>query len=172
MAAPVVPMKLAKIVPINKMPVLSIGVPTSLPLSRMPPLIVKRAKRKIMNGKYSSSRTCKSSKIASSKPKKIVNGTKKVNAQKMLILPKWSCQKCGSVRGNTAMLSSMPTNGATYSKLRSLPSRCGPPPVSAARAVGAQRVRTVRIIPNMIFGLVSAWNINLSVNNEVLKQSA
>ena len=100
MAAPVVPIQLARMVPNSKIPVLSMGVPTRRPFNRMPPLTVNSANSKMIKGRYSSSMTCSNSKTASSKPKKIVNGTKKASAQKMLTLPKLSCQKCGYRQGH------------------------------------------------------------------------
>ncbi|GIT57959.1 MAG: hypothetical protein Ct9H300mP18_13880 [Candidatus Neomarinimicrobiota bacterium] len=50
MAAPVVPIQLANAVPIKIIPVFTIGVPTSAPVSCTPPEIVNRDKSNIING--------------------------------------------------------------------------------------------------------------------------
>ena len=56
-AAPVVPIQLAKAAPTKIIIVLSVGVPTRVPLSLTPPDIVNRASSKIINGMYSSKPT-------------------------------------------------------------------------------------------------------------------
>ena len=53
MAAPVVPIQLAKNVPTNMITKLVTGLPTSVPVNRIPPEIVNNANKRIMNGKYS-----------------------------------------------------------------------------------------------------------------------
>ena len=54
MAAPVVPIQLARMVPTARMPVLTTGVPTSEPFRRTPPATVNRANSSTMKGMYSS----------------------------------------------------------------------------------------------------------------------
>ena len=49
-AAPVVPIQLAKIVPIKIMIEFNSGVPTSEPFKRIPPEIVNKASKSIING--------------------------------------------------------------------------------------------------------------------------
>ena len=56
-AAPVVPIQLAKAVPTKMIIVLSVGVPTRVPFSLTPPEMVNKASNKIMNGMYSSKPT-------------------------------------------------------------------------------------------------------------------
>lgn len=56
-AAPVVPIQLARIVPIKIIPVFTIGLPTNFPVNRIPPEIVNKANNKIMNGMYSNNPT-------------------------------------------------------------------------------------------------------------------
>ena len=53
MAAPVVPIQLAKNVPTNMITKLVTGLPTSVPVNRTPPEIVNNANKRIMNGRYS-----------------------------------------------------------------------------------------------------------------------
>ena len=61
----------------------------------------------------------------------MVNGTRKANAQKMEILPKLWCQKCGAAIGKIAIESSMQANGITHIAERDAPSRCGAPAPAA-----------------------------------------
>lgn len=58
MAAPVVPVQLARAVPRSSIPVLTAGRPTRVPVRQMPPEMVKSARSKIMNGTYSKSTVC------------------------------------------------------------------------------------------------------------------
>ena len=59
-AEPVVPIHDDKIVPIDIMAVLINGVPARYPFNLIPPEIVKRDRRRMINGKYSSRSTCNS----------------------------------------------------------------------------------------------------------------
>ena len=52
-AAPVVPIQLAKTVPTKIIITFTIGLPTSVPVKHIPPDIVKSDSNKIMKGKYS-----------------------------------------------------------------------------------------------------------------------
>ena len=56
-AAPVVPIQLAKNVPTNISAKLVMGLPTREPVKRTPPEIVNNANRRIMNGMYSNNET-------------------------------------------------------------------------------------------------------------------
>ena len=56
-AAPVVPIQLAKTVPRKMIPAFTIGVPTKEPVNCTPPEIVNKAKSKIINGIYSNNPT-------------------------------------------------------------------------------------------------------------------
>ena len=58
MAAPVVPIQLARIVPISRMAVFTAGLPARLPVTLMPPEIVNRANSRMINGTYSSRMVC------------------------------------------------------------------------------------------------------------------
>ena len=57
MAAPVVPIQLAKIVPMKITPVLTMGFPTKDPVSCTPPEMVNKDRSRMMNGTYSKSPT-------------------------------------------------------------------------------------------------------------------
>ena len=61
MAAPVVPIQLAMIVPKNSRPVLTAGEPFKVPFKRTPPATVNSDSSKMINGMYSSSATCTNS---------------------------------------------------------------------------------------------------------------
>ena len=114
MAAPVVPIQLAKKVPIKIIDKLTIGVPTNVPVSLTPPEMVNKANNKIIKGTYSSSPTCNNSYNVTPIPSLIMKGMIKSEAQKRDIFPKLWCQKSGNTRGKIAIESKMPTKGTTH----------------------------------------------------------
>ena len=60
-AAPVVPIQLAKTVPMKIIPVFNKGVPTNDPFKQTPPEIVNKDSNNMIKGTYSSKPTCRSS---------------------------------------------------------------------------------------------------------------
>ena len=135
-AAPVVPIQLASTVPSSRMPVLTAGEPTSLPVSLMPPATVNRDSSRMMNGMYSRRATCSTSNRVSSQPKAMRKGIRKAKAQNADTLPKWWCQNSAASSGNSAIDSRMPTKGTIQTRLSCPPSRCGAPAPAAMATVG------------------------------------
>ena len=111
--APVVPIHEAIAVPINKNNVFNFGEPTREPFNLIPPEIVNNTSNNIINGIYSSSRTCKSSLKAISAPYENQNGRKNRVTQKADIFPKLYSQKWGLIKGSIAIDNKIPTNGKT-----------------------------------------------------------
>ena len=68
MAAPVVPVTLANAAPNASIPVLTAGVPTMLPRTRMPPEMTNKANSRMTKGRYSPSAVCSTSLAASTMP--------------------------------------------------------------------------------------------------------
>ena len=81
-AAPVVPIQLAKKVPIKIIARFTIGVPTRAPVSLTPPDIVNKAKRRMINGTYSNKPTCNNSYKVTPIPSLMTNGMINIEAQK------------------------------------------------------------------------------------------
>ena len=88
-AAPVVPIQLAKTVPIRIIAVFTTGVPTNDPLSCTPPDIVNNANSRIIKGIYSNKPTCSNSYRVISNPSFIKKGIINTSAQKSEIFPKF-----------------------------------------------------------------------------------
>ncbi|CWP02824.1 Uncharacterised protein [Neisseria meningitidis] len=86
-AAPVVPMIEASAVPTASRAVLSLGVPFKSPQTKMPPEMVYRASSSRMKGMYSSTSACATVWIPADAPKTKLNGMRKSNVQKAVILP-------------------------------------------------------------------------------------
>jgi hypothetical protein len=86
-AAPVVPITLARRAPSARMPVLRPGEPTSVPRKAMPPAIVYSAKRTTRNGTYSRSNACTTWSAVSPAPYATVSGTSSPSVQHAAILP-------------------------------------------------------------------------------------
>ncbi len=87
MAAPVVPMMLARPVPSAIRPVLSRGVACRLPRTQMPPATTYSAAINTMNGMYSPSAACTTQATAASTPNTMPNGTSRISAQSAATLP-------------------------------------------------------------------------------------
>ena len=87
-AAPVVPIQLAKTVPMKIITVFSKGVPTNDPFKQTPPEIVNRDSNSIIKGTYSSKPTCRSSYKVISIPNVNKKGKIRLIAQNNDILPK------------------------------------------------------------------------------------
>ena len=87
-AAPVVPIQLAKKVPIKIIARFTKGVPTKEPVNLTPPDIVNSANNKIIKGIYSNNPTCNISYAATAAPSLITKGTISMDAQNKDILPK------------------------------------------------------------------------------------
>ena len=83
-----VPIQLARIVPINIIKVLTTGVPTREPVNLTPPDIVNNASSKIIKGIYSRRDTCKISYKVTLKPSFIKKGKTNEAPQNNEIFPK------------------------------------------------------------------------------------
>ncbi len=88
-AAPVVPITLARQVPSARIPVFSFGVPCRLPCTQMPPATIYSAPISTMNGMYSASSACTTLAAAACVPKASANGTRNSRPQAAATLPKW-----------------------------------------------------------------------------------
>jgi len=111
MAAPVVPIQLASMVPAARIPVFTDGVPSRVPVRRTPPATAKRARSRIRKGMYSRSMVCNNSYRATEWPYTSRQGIRKARPQKREIFPKWWCQMPGNANGKTAMDKSMQAKG-------------------------------------------------------------
>ena len=87
MEAPVVPMTLARHAPSARRPVLTAGVPASVPRRQMPPAIVNSANSMATNGTYSSTIAWATLCSASSAPNVAAKGNRRQSAQIAAHLP-------------------------------------------------------------------------------------
>ena len=82
-------MTLASSVPSASSRVFCHAEPRRLPRTCRPPDTVNSANSRMMNGRYSASSVCATSRAVTPRPKFSVSGTSSANAQNAVVFPKW-----------------------------------------------------------------------------------